>query len=205
MQILLCCSWLLRGLRVAAVSSVCVQVRMAPACDWLGDRWQQHLIMLQKASSGEFLLSVIIFSMAWAIKRIFQCEVLSGCLGKWEQSLFLFLCRARKAPPSLRVKLRLFLRGGLMPWLPVAGNWNLMGVNHWVRDVPFNFLLKFKLADPFCGFFFDPWGLLCANQVTRLLLASVHPFSHTHCASREAMNGQSSVTSLWAFLWSKPV
>jgi len=63
--------------------------------------------MLQKAPSGEFLLSVIIFSMAWAIKRIFQCEVLSGCLGKWEQSLFLFLCRARKAPPSLRVKLRL--------------------------------------------------------------------------------------------------
>lgn len=32
MQILLLCSWLLRGLRVA-VSCVCVQMQMAPACD----------------------------------------------------------------------------------------------------------------------------------------------------------------------------
>lgn len=73
--------------------------------------------------------------------------------------------RAKKASPLSRMKLgqntftpaKILLWRSLMPWLSNAGNWNLLGINHWARDVPFDFLLKLKWSLSIWGFFKILW------------------------------------------------
>lgn len=89
---------------------------------------------------------------------------------------------------------KILLWRSLMPWLSKAGNWNLLGINHWARDVPFDFLLKLKWSLSVWGFFLIIVAP-CASRVMAFLLASLYPSTQNLSTNRELQRAWPSLSS----------